>query len=236
MTVGPARPALLVHGAASAPGFVQRVGQTAGLATRSWWLPGHGGRRPGTDAAVWTELDGFVAALRPRIVGGVSYGAQLSARWAAARRPPDHVEALLLLLPAWGTAPDAARGGPAALTAAAADEVERLGLEDAAARVTATAPAWVGEAVQSAYRQHRQPAVVTTLRHLAATPGPSAAQLARLGLPAAVIAHTGDPLHPVAEAERWAAAVPRSALRVVTVRHAADLGLAAADALRELLE
>lgn len=236
MTPGSVRSALLVHGAGSAPGFVQQLGQAGGLATRSWWLPGHGGRHAGTDAVALAELDRLVAALRPEIVGGVSYGAQLSARWAAARRPPGHVEALLLLLPAWGTGNDADPTGPAALSAAGADEVERLGLVGAAARVTATAPGWVGEAVASAYRQHRRPAVVTALRRLAASPGPTAAELAQLRLPAAVVAHTGDRLHPVVEAQRWAAAIPRSTLRVVTVRQLADLGHAAADALRELAD
>ncbi|HEY6747390.1 MAG TPA: alpha/beta hydrolase, partial [Mycobacteriales bacterium] len=92
---------------------------------------------PGLVDAALRALDEAAAAHGPalRLVGGVSLGAHLAARWAAYRPA---AAGLLLVLPAWTGRP----GVVAAATAAAAGTIDRLGTDGALAAAGAAVP-WV---------------------------------------------------------------------------------------------
>ncbi|WP_300009198.1 hypothetical protein [Pseudonocardia sp.] len=51
----------------------------------------------------------------------------------------------------------------------------------------------------------------------AAEPGPTDGEPAGLGVPAGVVALSGDPLHPPAEARRWRALLPVAVLHTTTL-------------------
>jgi pimeloyl-ACP methyl ester carboxylesterase len=203
--------AVLLPGAGSSAGFVRRAFGPAladhELVTVSP-VPG-----PSVVAAAAAALDAAAAAYGPRLrlVGGVSLGAHVAARWAAGR----DVDGLLLALPAWTGAP----GPVAAATGAAADQVDRLGLAGALAAARAGGVDWVAEELAAAWPAYGG-LLASTLRAAAATPGPSAAELRALDLPVGIAAFADDPLHPLAVAEDWAALLPRAALRRL---HLADL-------------
>ena len=163
---------------------------------------------PGPDLvrASFRALDAAVAehGRRLRLVGGVSLGAHTAARWAAACGPG--LDGVLLALPAWTGPP-----GPVAVaTAASADLVERLGTAGALA-AAGTAVGWVAAELAAAWPAYGD-GLAASLRAAAAAPGPTPAELAALPVAAGLAAFADDPLHPVAVAREWAAAIPRSAL------------------------
>ncbi|GGP40269.1 alpha/beta fold hydrolase [Saccharothrix coeruleofusca] len=148
----------------------------------------------------------------PLIVGGVSLGAHVAAAWAA--RTPERCAGLLLALPAWS---GPAAGAPAALAAAvSAEVVERDGVDAALAGVDG----WLGAELSRAWRGHGA-ALAGVLRAASSTAAPTLGELAALDVPAGVAACTDDPVHPLAVAQQWAAALPRGALRTTTL---AELG------------
>jgi pimeloyl-ACP methyl ester carboxylesterase len=163
-----------------------------------------------------------------RLVGGISLGAHVAARWAAAGAVPG---GLVLALPAWTGAP----GAVAAATAASADTVDRLGTEGALAAAGDAVP-WVAAELAAAWPAYGT-GLAGSLRAAAACPGPTVAELAGLDVPAGVVAFTDDPLHPYGVAREWAGALPRAALRALTLADAAAdravLGHAALAALAE---
>lgn len=148
----------------------------------------------------------------PLVVGGVSLGAHVAAAWAAAA--PERCAGLLLALPAWS---GRAAGAPAALAAAvSAAVVERDGVDAALAGVGG----WLGAELSRAWRGHGA-GLVGVLRAASTAAAPTAADLAGLDVPAGVAACTDDPVHPLAVAREWAAALPRGVLRTTTL---AELG------------
>ncbi|MFL6139968.1 MAG: alpha/beta fold hydrolase [Frankiaceae bacterium] len=220
--------ALLAHGAGSSAEFVLRAfgGALGGLGYRtvSWQQDGRGGA-----AAAEAALDRLATALRPALVGGVSLGAHAAAAWAART---GYAGRLLLVMPAWSGRPG--RTGLAAL--AAADEIARLGLPAALARVRAAAHPWVAAELALAWPRYGAAGLVEALRAAAVSRAPTPAELGRIAAPTALVALSGDPLHPAAVAAGWARLIP--AARLVTVplgpadRAAGpDLGAAAAVAL-----
>lgn len=168
----------------------------------------------GVVAAALRALDEAAAAHGPalRLVGGVSLGAHLAARWAASR--PGTVAGLLLVLPAWTGEP----GTIAAATAASAETIDRLGTDGALAAAGAAVP-WVAAELAAAWPAYGD-RLAASLRAAAGAPGPSLGELGSLRGPAGVVAFADDPLHPYGVAREWAAAVPRAALRTL---HLADL-------------
>jgi pimeloyl-ACP methyl ester carboxylesterase len=140
------------------------------------------------------------------LVGGVSLGAQVAARWAAEHR---RVAGLLLALPAWTGPPGNA---PAAIAAAVTAAAVRRGGTEAALRATrATTPEWLGDELARAWRRHGD-ALADSLDAAAVADGPTEAQLAGLRAPVALVGLRDDPVHPLDVARRWRALIPRSAL------------------------
>jgi pimeloyl-ACP methyl ester carboxylesterase len=173
----------------------------------------------GPDAVAGTlrALAEAVRRHRPALVGGVSLGAHLAVRWAAtaatAEVPPD---GLLLALPAWTGEPSAV----AAASAYAADRLDTLGLAGALAEARAGGEPWVAAELAAAWPGYGD-RLAETLRATARSPGPSAAELARVAAPVGIAAFTDDPLHPVAVAAHWAGLLPRAALRTLALADAA---------------
>ncbi|MFL6128767.1 MAG: alpha/beta hydrolase [Mycobacteriales bacterium] len=221
--------AVLLPGAGSSAGFLRRAFGPA-LADHELLAvaPSPG---PSVVVAALAALDAAADAYgsRLRLVGGVSLGAHLAARWAAAGRDLD---GLLLALPGWTGIP----GPVAAATAAAADQVDRLGPAGAIAAAGSGGVSWVAEELGAAWPAYGE-LLAPTLRAAAASPGPSTADLRGLDLPVGVVAFADDPLHPLAVAEQWAALLPRAALRRLRLADLAPdrarLGTAARAALAE---
>ncbi|MGH3623478.1 MAG: hypothetical protein ACRDQ5_17050, partial [Sciscionella sp.] len=90
------------------------------------------------------------AADGPVLAGGISAGAHVAARWAAAN--PERCAGLLLAMPGWTGEPGDA---PAALAARlTADTVRRDGLEPALRDATAGVPRWLADELDRAWRRH----------------------------------------------------------------------------------
>jgi pimeloyl-ACP methyl ester carboxylesterase len=217
---GPAsgRCAVVLPGSASTSDFAARALGPAlaalGLATVSA-DPGS----LGDPDAQLRALDSAVRDWDPVLVGGVSLGAHLAARWAAGR-PAGRVAGLLLVMPAWTGDP----GRVAAASAAAADEVERAGIEPVLARIAAGAApqsAWVAMELASAWPRYAPGALASALRATAASRGPSLGELAEIRVPCGIVGLRDDPLHPAAVAREWATAAGTAAL---TETHLAAVG------------
>lgn len=159
------------------------------------------------------ELDSFAAdAPGTVLVGGISLGAHLAAKWAV--RNPDRCAGVLAALPAW-IGP--ARHAPAAVAAGiSADLVEREGLEAALAISTAEVEPWLAAELRRAWRRQGD-GLIAGLRAAAAHPGPSSSDLAGLTVPVGIAACVDDPVHPAAVAWEWAAALPRATVRETTL-------------------
>ena len=177
-----------------------------------------------------TLLDSL-AAEAPLVVGGISFGAHLAAEWAV--RNPRRCAGLLLALPAWHGAP---AGAPASLAAkVSADLVEREGLEKALSLSVAGVAPWLADELTRTWRRHGT-GLAAGLRVAAGHPAPTVDELRTLDRPVGIAACTDDPVHPVAVAREWAAALPRAVLRETTLTAlGADresLGRAAVEAWR----
>jgi pimeloyl-ACP methyl ester carboxylesterase len=173
---------------------------------------------PAAVAGLVAELDRVAAAAVRRgadlLVGGVSLGAHLAARWAADH--PGGVAGLLLALPAWTGDPATA---PAALAARySAARVRTVGTAGALAEVRAAAPGWLADELARAWAGYGA-GLAASLEAAAAAAGPRPTELARLAAPAGLAAVRGDAVHPVAVAREWRAHLPRAAL--VTTRSGA---------------
>ena len=200
--------AVLLPGAGSSADFVRRAfGRALADHDVVAVAPAPG---PFVVAAAEGALDAAAAAYgqRLRLVGGVSLGAHVAARWAASHPVGRRLDGVLLALPAWTGQPAAV----AAATAAAADQVDRLGIAGALAAARAGGIGWVADELAAAWPAYG-PRLAPTLRSAAASAGPSGAELRALDRPAGLVAFADDPLHPLAVAEEWAALLPWAALR-----------------------
>lgn len=189
-------------------------------------VPGAGVVRGYLDA-----LDDVLRRDTPVIVGGVSLGALVAARWAA-RLPAlekSPVVGLVLALPPWTGAPGDAPAAFAARTSA--DALDQHGLTATLATVRRTSPPWLADELTRAWSRYGT-ALAPSLRVAASTEGPTEAQLADLRVPTAVVGLADDPVHPLSVAEQWAALAPRAALATSTLSALGDdpavLGRAAA--------
>ncbi|MGE3284595.1 MAG: alpha/beta hydrolase [Pseudonocardia sp.] len=241
----PPATAVVLPGSGSDDDFVRRAftGPLAALGIRLVApapLPGRavvaGYREALDDAAA-----GATARGEALLAGGVSLGALVAARWAAdragaagcpqppsgrspdaGRRAPGHtcgrtaagpLAGLLLALPAWTGEPGDA---PAALAArASAAQVRAAGVDGAVRAARAGAPAWLADELARAWAGHG-PGLADALDTAAAEPGPDGAALARIAVPAGVVAAVDDPVHPLAVADAWCAWLPWA--RLVTTR------------------
>jgi len=160
---------------------------------------------------------GYRAALEaagpgPVLVGGVSLGAHVAARWAAAA-PRGRVAGLLLALPAWTGLPHAA---PAAVAARRTAAQARRGGVAAAVAASAGAPSWLVAELGRAWAGYGA-GLAPAFEAAAEEPAPSTAELAGLDVPVGVAALVDDPVHPLEVAQEWHAALPRSALVTTTL-------------------
>ncbi len=157
---------------------------------------------PGLVAAHLAALD-EAARPGPVVVGGISLGAHLAALWAV--RNPDRCAGLLLALPGWCGAPGDA---PAALAATlSAADVRARGTAAALRSAVAGTPPWFAAELTRAWTAHGD-GLADSLALAAEQPAPTAADLAGLDVPAGVAGCADDPIHPVAVAREWAAALP----------------------------
>lgn len=159
------------------------------------------------------ELDAIAATAQDVVlVGGISLGAHLATEWAV--RNPERCAGVLAALPAWtGSAAHA----PAAVAASiSADLVQQRGLEPALAVATTDIAPWLAAELRRAWRRHGD-GLVSSLRVAAAHPAPDRDALAGLNLPVGIAACVDDPVHPVAAAREWAAALPKACVRETTL-------------------
>jgi pimeloyl-ACP methyl ester carboxylesterase len=157
-------------------------------------------------------LDRAALLSGPLLVGGISLGAHVAARWAT-RTPVRRLAGLLLALPAWTGPSD---GAPAALTARlTAAQVRSGGRAAALASAAAGAPPWLAAELGRAWPRHGD-GLAPALEAAAAESGPTVDELAGLDVPTGMVALVDDPVHPLAVAEQWQRLLPRSTL--VTTR------------------
>ncbi|WP_246003227.1 alpha/beta fold hydrolase [Nocardia tenerifensis] len=157
------------------------------------------------------------AAAGPIVVAGISLGAAVAIEWAAEH--PDRTVGVVAALPAW-TGPDTA-ACPAALSASAtASQLRADGLDAVIERMRAGSPPWLADALTQSWRS-QWPNLPAALEEAADYKWPGTERLGTLEAPTAVITAVDDPVHPFAIAEEWAALIPHSAIRRITL---ADLG------------
>jgi hypothetical protein len=120
------------------------------------------------------------------MIGGISLGAHAAVR-AATRLTG--LDGALLALPGWTGAP----GATAALSGQAADSLASEGLNRALARFANAG--WVGGELIRAWSARGEADVVAALRRTAASPAPAWDDLARVGVPAGVVAFVNDAFH-----------------------------------------
>lgn len=189
--------------------------------------------------AAFAALNEVTGRYDVRLVGGVSLGAHVAARWAAATAGAGaagpggttRLEGLLLALPAWTGPP----GAVAAASAHTAHEVRRHGVPLAVAGARRHGVPWVADELARAWPGYGA-ALADTLEAAARSPGPDLGELARITLPVGLVAFVDDPLHPLAVAEQWASVLPCSALNRLALADCAHdrsaLGVAALSAWR----
>ena len=156
----------------------------------------------------------------PVVVGGISMGAAIALRLAVVR--PELVSALVLARPAWVADAAPANMAPNALVGALlrdhpADTARAL-FEDTA---TATRLARVAPDNLASLRGFfaRKPIAVTAellCRISADGPGVSEAAIAGIQVPALVIGHANDFVHPLDHAHRLARLIPNARLAEIT--------------------
>lgn len=188
-------------------------------------------------------IDGYLDALQRTLervggqdriaVGGVSLGAALAARWAAAH--PTRTAAVIAVLPPWTGASD---GAPAAVSARhTAATLRRDGLAATTAAMRASSPGWLADELARSW-EAQWPALPGAMEEAAGYQGPSADELRGLEVPLAVVAASDDAIHPASVARDWASWAPRAALQTVRLDefgpHPALLGQACVDALRAI--
>ncbi|WP_181697002.1 alpha/beta fold hydrolase [Nocardia sp. GTS18] len=153
------------------------------------------------------------AARGPVLAAGISLGAAIALRWATGHR--DAVVGVITALPAW-TGPETT-SCPAALSASAtAGQLRADGLDAVIARMRASSPAWLAEALTQSWRG-QWPDLPQALDEAAAYSWPTVEELAACPVPVAVIGAGDDPVHPIAVAEEWAATLPTAGLCRITL-------------------
>lgn len=180
---------------------------------------GHGQSPAGDLSAlsIATFTDDLAAAIEaegqgPIVVGGISMGAAIALRLAVTR--PDLCRALILARPAWGwgdappnMAPNLVVGQRLA-NPPVPDEAEAFRAGPTGQRLLAEAPDNLASLMGFFSRNPRDVTAALLTRISLDGPGVSRAQVAALRLPALVIGHGQDAVHPLALARDLAAAIP----------------------------
>ncbi|MCV7289356.1 alpha/beta hydrolase [Mycolicibacterium wolinskyi] len=181
---------------------------------------------------------GYLAALDdaarsgPIAVGGVSIGAVVATRWALDH--PSRAVAVLAALPPWMGSP---QNAPAALLARqSAHLLRRDGLAATVAQMRESSPAWLADELTRSW-VGQWPTLPQAMDEAAGYDAPSCAELERLAVPMGVAVATDDPVHPAEVGFEWVAAVPRAALRTVTLAQmGVDTGVLGAACVAALQE
>lgn len=209
--------------AAFAPSFARR-----GMVTEAV-QPDPSGLVAGYTAA----LDEAARSHGPIVVGGISIGAAVAARWALSN--PSNTAALVLALPAWTGDPD--RSVAAISARFTAQALRADGLDAVTEAMVASSPKWLATTLRRSWAA-QWPALPDALDEAASFRGPSLADLAQLEVPTAVVGASDDPVHPLAVARSWVRSLARGALRTVTLADIGDatstIGDAAIDAMVSL--
>lgn len=178
-----------------------------------------------------TALDD-AAARGPVLAAGISLGAAVAVEWAADRDPAG-ISGVVAALPAW-TGPDTAQCPATHSAAATAAQLRADGLEPVLARMRASSPGWLADALTRSWRS-QWPGLPGALEEAAQYKWPEAALLESLDVPLAVIAAADDPVHPVTVGREWARLAPRSVLTELTLdEFGADPGILGRLALSHL--
>lgn len=188
---------------------------------------GHGASAPGAtqELSIAHFADDVVALieslrLAPVILGGISMGAAIATRIAVRR--PNLVRALVLVRPAWVSEAAPANMQP---NAEVGDLLARSGPDEARAMFErgATARRLANEAPDNLVSLlgffDRKPHAVTAalLRRISADgPGVTPGDLRALAVPALVIGHRADAVHPMAHAHSLAGLLARSEFVEIT--------------------
>ncbi len=237
----PAAPAAVVaHGVGSTGEFAARCWAgcvESGYRLVTYDLRGHGDSTPLPDPADQAldrhvgDLAAVVAATGARLVGGTSLGAHVAASYAATGAPFD---AVLLAIPGWlGKDTTTAR-----VNDALAAEIASTGVAATVRRIAAdpAVPRWVVIELDRSWPRHDPESLVAAFRAVAADEAPGIDLLKGIATPTGVVGLVDDPGHPFAAADAYAAAVPRAALRALTLAEWGErrplLGDAALDACR----
>ncbi|MDT8914114.1 alpha/beta hydrolase [Amycolatopsis sp. PS_44_ISF1] len=198
-------PAVLLPGTGSDEVFVRSVfaGPLAALGIPLIAVPPVPGAA--TAECFLAELDRLADRHGTLLVGGISFGAHLSAEWAVAH--PGRCGGLLAALPAWNGEPGQA---PASLAAKlSADFVAASGVAAALAQAEAGSPPWLAAELRRSWRRHGD-GLADGLRAAATRPAPTPAELRGLSGPAGIGMCADDPIHPADVAREWAGALPRA--------------------------
>lgn len=194
---------------------------------------GHGSSEagPAESLSIATFADDVIAliereALGPVIVGGISMGAAIALRIAVRR--PDLVRGLILARPAWVTDAAPANMRPNAEVGALlanftplpslTPEQARAQFEQGATarQLAAEAPDNLASLLGFFARQPRSVTAELLQRISADGPGVSADEVRAIAVPALVIGHEADAIHPLAHARSLAALLPRSEFVQIT--------------------
>ncbi len=188
---------------------------------------GHGLSEPGDPStfSIATFADDVAdmieaKAIAPVVLGGISMGAAIALRLAVTR--PELVSALVLARPAWLIEDAPANMRPFGevgdlLARFPADEARaRFDRSDIAARLEREAPDNLAS-LRGFFERSPQRVTACLLSRIAADgPGVTADQVAALKVPALVIGHGRDVLHPFDHAERLAGLIPNARLVEIT--------------------
>lgn len=160
-------------------------------------------------AALDTEA---AVAGAPILVGGVSFGAHLSAAWAL--RNQARCAGLLAALPAWNGAPEDAPASVAARYSARL--VRSEGLDRALELACADVAPWLAAELDRAWRRHAAE-LADRLDTASRYPAPELTDLRSLDVPAGIAACTDDAVHPAEVAYVWTDAIPRACVQDTTL-------------------
>jgi pimeloyl-ACP methyl ester carboxylesterase len=245
------RPLLLQHGlCGSAQQTAEACPDDPALRLLTLECRGHGLSEAGPLSAlsIATFADDLIAwithlGLPPLVLGGISMGSAIATRVAVLR--PDLVKGLILVRPAW--------------VSAAAPENMRPNAEVGALLARHPSPAAQALFLRSATAQHlaqeapdnlaslrgfftREPQAVTAalLQHISGDgPGVTEDQLRAIAVPALVVGHEQDAIHPWAHAQCLAYLLPQARLTQITPKvvdkaaYVADLHAAIAQYLHD---
>jgi pimeloyl-ACP methyl ester carboxylesterase len=219
--------AVIAHGVGSCVEFAVACWAdglaAAGFRLVTYDLRGHARSTPlsrGADQALAAHAGDLAAVCErftPRLVGGFSLGGIAALQYAAdlAAEGDLDLDGLLVAMPAL-----LGPGTPTGLAnAAMADVVAARGVDATLADVARDecVPRWVVEELYASWPRHRSDSLIAALRRLGREPALDLASLAAVDVAVGVAAFTDDPAHARADAEAYAAALPRAVVAETTL-------------------